>query len=224
MAEYPLQQLIDDLAVAITPGDFHAAFLESCDVFDRTNTALIAERGVQVVCRAGCSLCCSLRVDVLAHEILLVAHYLRANFSPPMLSDLKARLHAHAARVLPLTPFAHATQNIACPLLADDGRCSVYAVRPLSCRRHHSTNFAACQFTYDHPADLEFPGAHDVELFRTLTAALRETGQVYAEFAFDTTIYELGTALAEALGDPASWTRWHEGQPAFLRASITPAP
>ena len=223
MAEYPVEQLIADIAMAVTPADFHDAFLKSCDVFDRTNTELIAGCGTELACRAGCSLCCSLRVDVFAHEIFLIADYVRTHFSPEELAALQARLAARSERVLALTPFQHATQNIPCPLLAEDGRCSVYEVRPLSCRRHHSLDFAACQFTYDHPDDLEFPGAHDVELFRTLTAALRRTGEIYAEYAFDITIYELGTALAEALEDAASWTRWHEGRQAFLRASITPA-
>ena len=222
MAEYPLQQLVDDIARAITPGDFHEAFLESCEVFDQANAWMIAERGTQLACRAGCALCCSLRVDVFAHEIFLIADHVRTNLSPEMLSALQARLAQHSARVLALTPFEHATQNIACPLLRDDGRCSVYEVRPLSCRRHHSTDFAACQFTYDHPGDLEYPGAHDVDLFRELTDALRQTAQTYEEYGFDVTVYELGTALAEALADPAAWKRWHEAEPAFLRASVTP--
>ena len=159
---------------------------------------------------------------MFAHEVLLIAHHIRARFSAEMLSELQARLATHSERVLPLTPFEHATQNVVCPLLRDH-RCSIYEVRPLSCRRHHSTDYAACQFTHDHPADLEFPGAHDVELLRKLTAALRQTGEVYAEYGFDITIYELGTALAEALDSPECWDYWRDRQPAFVRASITPA-
>ena len=45
MAEYPVEQLIADIAMAVTPADFHDAFLKSCDVFDRTNTELIAGCG-----------------------------------------------------------------------------------------------------------------------------------------------------------------------------------
>jgi len=222
MPEYPIEQLADDLARALTPDDFHHAFLESCDVFDQTNLRLIAETRTTLACHEGCSTCCTLRVDVFAHEVLLIAHHIRARFSPEQLSELQARLARHAERVLPLTPFQHATQNVVCPLLRD-GRCSVYEVRPLSCRRHHSTDYAACQFTYDHPADLEFSGAHQMELFRTLTGAMRKTAGVYAEFGFDSTIYELGTALAEAMDFPESWRRWHEAEPAFMLASITPA-
>ena len=222
MPDYPIKQLADDLARAITPDDFHDAFRESCDVFDQTNSRLVAEGRTALACHEGCSLCCTLRVDVFAHEVLLIAQHIRARFSAGMLSELRARLASHAERVLPLTPFEHATQNVVCPLLRDH-RCSIYEVRPLSCRRHHSTDYAACQFTYDHPADLDFPGAHDIELFRTLTSALRKTGEVYAEAGFDVTIYELGTALAEAQDSPESWDYWRDGQPAFVQASITPA-
>ena len=222
MPEYPIEQLAEDLARAITPDDFHDAFRESCDVFDQTNSRLIAEGRTVLACHEGCSLCCTLRVDVFAHEILLIAHHIRARFSPQTLSELLARLASHSERVLPLTPFEHAPRNVVCPLLRD-GRCSIYEVRPLSCRRHHSTDYGACQFTYDHPTDLEFPGAHELELFRTLTDAMRQTAGVYAEYGFDITIYELGTALAEALSSPVGWERWHAGQLAFLQASITPA-
>ena len=120
-----------------------------------------------------------------------------------------------------MTPFAHAITNLQCAMLVD-GRCSVYSVRPHSCRRHHSTDVAACQFTYDHPTDLEFPAAHDRELFRTLSEAMQHGIDVYAELGFDHTIYELGTALAEALDSPASWERWRAKGKAFLRASVTP--
>ena len=109
-----------------------------------------------------------------------------------------------------------------CPLLRD-GRCSVYSVRPHTCRRQHSQDFAACQFTYDHPADLDFPGAPDRDLFRTLTGAMRQAAEVYAQLGYDDTIYELGTALAEALATPASWRRWRAHQKAFRRAAVTPA-
>jgi Fe-S-cluster containining protein len=136
------------------------------------------------------------------------------------LADLLARLSAHCAEVAPLTPFEHATRNVWCPLL-EDGRCTAYAARPHSCRRHHSRDFSACQFTYDHPTDLETPAAHDRDLFRTLTAAMQQNIDAYSDLGFDTTIYELGTALAEALRDSECWERWRNGGQAFLHASIT---
>ena len=132
------------------------------------------------------------------------------------------RLAAHAEKVMPLTPFEHATQNIVCPLL-QDARCTVYAVRPHSCRRQHSQDFTACQFTFDHPSDLEAPAAHDGDLFRALTEAMWENIEAYAQLGFDHTFYELGTALNEALNDPSCWQRWRDNERAFINASVTPA-
>ena len=69
---------------------------------------------------------------------------------------------------------------------------------------------------------MEFPGAHDRDLFRALTGAMQENIDAYAELGFDHTIYELGTALFEALRDPVSWERWLAHEQAFLHASVTP--
>ena len=190
--------------------------------FDALNDHSIQDRQVQLACRAGCSLCCSLRVDVFAHEVFLLAHHILHRFSPTELSALLDRLQTHVDAVLPLTPFEHATTNIRCPLLRDDGCCSVYEARPHACRRHHSRDLAACQYTYDHPTDLTTPAAHDRDLYRQLTEAMVQGAETYEALGFDTTVYQLGTALAEALSDPSCWGRWRRGGPAFLWASVTP--
>ncbi len=221
MPEFSTQQLIEDIAQSLSPEQFDHAVGRSLAAFDTLNEQIIGEKGVTLDCHAGCSICCSLRVETFAHEIFLLARHIRAHFSADEFSALLSRLAAHEEKVLPLTVFEHATRNIICPLL-QNGRCSAYAARPQSCRRHHSQDVAACQFTFDHPDDLEFPGAHDRDLFRALTAAMQENIDVYAELGYDHTIYELGTALAEALHDDTSWTRWQERGPAFLQASVTP--
>ncbi|MCE9611487.1 MAG: YkgJ family cysteine cluster protein [Chthoniobacter sp.] len=160
-------------------------------------------------------------MDVFAHEVFLIAHYIRAQFSAEEISELLVRLADHSTQVLSLTPFEHATSNVVCPLLRD-GRCSVYSARPHSCRRHHSLDFATCQFTFDHPEDLDSPAAHDRDLFRALTAVMQQNIDAYSDAGFDQTIYQLGTALNEALNDPSAWSRWRDQNQAFRRASITP--
>ena len=69
----------------------------------------------------------------------------------------------------------------------------------------------------------ESPAAHDRELFRALTGAMQQNIDAYAQLGFDHTIYELGTALNDALNDPESWLRWRDHGPAFHHASVTPA-
>ena len=222
MREFPIQQLIDDIAQSVSPADFDRAARHSLDAFDDLNGRLLQQRAVKLACREGCSTCCCLRVDVFAHEVFLIADHIRSHFSGDEIAAVLARLAAHSESVSALTPFEHATRNTVCPLLQDD-RCSVYAARPHSCRRHHSQELAACQFTFDHPTDLDTPAAHDRDLFRALTEAMRQNIEAYAELGFDYTIYELGSALHEALTDPASGQRWRDRERAFVLASVTPA-
>lgn len=213
-------QLQHQLSQARTAAEVHAAFRAALAAYDRLNEDTLRQTGARLDCCAGCSICCSLRIEVYAHEVFLIADHLLATFSDEELFALEERLAAHSAQVLPLTPAEHATSNHVCPLLRD-GLCSVYAVRPQTCRRHHSLDVTACQYAYDHPADLDFPSAHQPEVFRALTDAMRQNTEAYAQLGFDTTIYELGTALEEALSDPESWSGWCEHMNAFLKASVT---
>jgi len=214
-------QLADDLSCAKSAEDVHAALRRSLGWYDQLNESKAKETGVALVCRAGCSLCCWLRVDVYAPEVFLIADTLRKELPPLELEELLGRLASHSELVTRLTVLEHATRNVACPL-SRDGWCGIYAVRPHTCRRHHSQDLAACQFTYDHPDDMEFPGAHSRELFHDLTEAMGLHAAVYEYFGFDSTIYELGSALEEALTDPACWRRWRRKKTAFRRASVTP--
>lgn len=219
MHEYPLEELANDIAACTAPGEFDRAAHSALHHFDQ----ITEQARVKVDCRDGCSLCCrSFRVDVFAHEVFLIARHIRDHFTAEETSNLLHRLAEHLSKVSSLTPFEHATRNVECPLLRDD-RCSVYSARPHSCRRHHSKDFAACQFTFDHPADLEAPAAHDRDLFRKLTGAMQQNIDAYSASGFDYTIYELGTALNEALHDPSCWERWQKHEQAFVRASVTPA-
>jgi Fe-S-cluster containining protein len=221
MPEYPIQELAEDIARSLTPEEFADAAQRALHFIDALNGGIIQQRGIQLACCEGCGVCCSLRIDVFAHEVFLIAHHLRSHFTAGEMAALLVRLTAHSEKVLPLTPFEHVTQNIECPLL-QNGRCTVYAVRPHSCRRHHSQDFASCQYTFDHPEDLESPAAHDRDLFRALTGAMQWNIDVYSHLGFDHTIYELGTALKEALHDAAAWPRWRNHEQAFIHASVTP--
>lgn len=217
-----ITQLADALSGAQSAHDFHAALRRVLGSYDELNQSRVEQTGIKLVCRAGCSLCCWLRVDATAPEVFLIAETLRAELPPQELQALRERLASHAEAVSRMTVLEHATRNVACPL-SRDGWCSVYAVRPHTCRRHHSQDLAACQFTYDHPDDLKFPGAHHRELFDGLTEAMGMHAAVYEYFGFDDTVYELGSALEEALADPACWRRWRRKKKAFRRASVTPA-
>jgi len=218
MPDYPVRELVDDLAHAESPEEFNRGAQRALDFVEELNERVIAEGGKRLACRAGCSLCCSLRVTAMAHEIFVIVEYLAMHFSPEKMRALVQRLAAHAEKVLPLSPEEHATRNTPCPML-QEGCCSIYPARPHVCRRHHSLDLAACEYIYQNPGDLDFPAPHDPELFEALTEAMDYSIEVYRQLGFDSTVYELGTALAEALDDPECWRRWQAGERAFLKAS-----
>jgi hypothetical protein len=223
MSDTPMQPLADHLGRAVTLEEFDAAAKGALRAFDALGEGIISANDVKLACRAGCSLCCSLRVDVFAHEVFLLAHHIWTHLSAEEVAALGARLKARGDKVRALTPFEHAQTNIPCAMLLPNGFCGVYEARPHSCRRHHSQDLATCQYTYDHSTDLDSPAAHDRALFRALTEAMLQGVNEYARLGFDYTIYELGTALEEALTDPTCWARWRHGEQAFHYASITPA-
>ena len=68
-------------------------------------------------CRHGCSLCCHYAVMVYPIEAELIA---QAIGQPPAAMP-QARSDGHGKR---------------CPFLTEEGRCGIYAVRPMACRRH----------------------------------------------------------------------------------------
>lgn len=86
-----------------------------------------------VACRGrGCSHCCKMAVNMTEREAILIGRYLkRAPVKVPVennpeviLAQLDADVDRYAGK--------------ACPMLAPDGSCTVYPVRPLACRLQHS--------------------------------------------------------------------------------------
>lgn len=100
--------------------------------------------GKQLHCRKGCSGCCHLAVHATYPEAAAVAAQLsaqqtddlqgyvdRIRKAQPTWIDLKSYLKSHRQELGP------------CPFLAADGSCTIYSLRPLSCRALLSTRPAA---------------------------------------------------------------------------------
>lgn len=221
MAENPAQRLAQQLSAAKAPDDYHRALRAAYAAIDELGAEVIETNGIQLACKKGCSLCCYLRVDAKAHEILNIADYVETRFSGLERAALRARLEEHEKTVEPLSYEEHIGTNVPCPLLMD-GMCSVYPVRPFGCRRHQSQDFDNCQYSYDHPEDIHHPSARNNELYSTTGQAEMVFNKVYASKGFDSQGYELGTALSEALSNPKCRKRWKKGNKTFLEAKTVP--
>jgi uncharacterized protein len=161
----------------------------------------------KLACGAGCSFCCWLTIDVRAHEVFVLVRQLRAERSAEELGVL----HEAAFRR------TQARRTQPCPLLAE-GRCSVYAVRPAACRRHHSRSVASCEAVHRNEPIAE---ASDYA-FLTEIGRFTATGTHNALLGagYDGYSYNLDAALAEAQCE----VRWLAKQKAFSREAESAVP
>lgn len=104
------------------------------------------DEGFQMPCRAGCFGCCKEPVYAEKREVELIADRIRATPEPErsrVEEALKVAVHklTHSPPGKRLmkedmpNAYDFRAMNIWCPLLKD-GKCSVYDIRPSSCRMH----------------------------------------------------------------------------------------
>ncbi len=210
----------EELATAETADALHAVTLRAHARLNGLETQLFAEHRVRVDCKAGCGTCCHLgKIDARAHEIFALADWIRRNFTAEDRDAVLARARAHAAAVAPLTLEQHLRTVRACPLLRDMS-CSAHPARPGVCRIGHSTDVRICERAFQNPNDLTAKGGSHAESKLAMTVASDGTSFAFFEAGFDKTVYDLGSALAEALGDPTAQARWLGGERAFSKSAI----
>jgi len=205
----------EDLAGAEEAAQFHRATLRGHARLMQLERQLFEDLEVRVDCKAGCGTCCHLaKVDARAHEVLALADWIRAKFTPDQIAATIERAKAHAAAVQGLSLEDHLRTVRACPMLVDMS-CSAHPARPGACRIAHSTDVRVCERAYRNPQDLEAKGAHNAEAKLAMTVAADGSTFAFVEAGFDKLTYDLGSALAEALTDDEPLNRWLRGEPAF---------
>jgi len=157
----------------------------------------------QFDCKPGCTYCCSYRVEALPAEIFVLTAELR-KLPADQLEAVTARLREHAAKARGLRPEHH---NLVCPFLVDS-MCSVYEVRPFSCRRFNSLDVEVCKDPNGSPPENE-------ELNMKAAAVLNGTVEGYLKRHLAAYPHELGAAVLKALEEPDLEARWYRGEQVF---------
>lgn len=102
-----------------------------------------------VACQAGCSHCCVLNVAVLLPEAAAIAAWFLLQTDGENREELLSRLQRFALKVRWMEDSERVHRQTVCPFLDGQGRCSIYPVRPLSCRGVTSLDRAACLSAFD---------------------------------------------------------------------------
>jgi Fe-S-cluster containining protein len=160
-----------------------------------------------IACRVGCNFCCFNQVEVTPPEALLIRSYIAQNFSQQERESLRQRV----SRALYLKAgkskekIARLRGKLPCPLL-QEGKCSVYEVRPLVCRAMHALAADSCE------AELRLGKlergeyyAHRYELVWSISSGL-QTG--CREAGCQTGILDLDVALQDFFSHEKTGERW----------------
>jgi|GEM_PF-1833650 len=169
----------------------------------------------QVVCKAGCDICCFIRVRCSIPEALYIAENIRANWTETQIDALRQRIDENLSEFEGLSGKQKLNKMVPCPLLVDH-QCSVHAVRPVACRAHHSTDIDACRRGFINPDQVQIPHYLDVDtVIAPVTAGIRSG--IIASKLKDPGLL-LPQALKVALTDPDAKAKWIAGDSLFDQA------
>jgi len=129
--------------------------MRTCDEHIERELAVLAARGVVPSCTRGCAHCCRQEILAPRAEAEAIVDWLHASWSPAQLDALKDRLRAwlawHHGEFKRRVTAGEDRQVVAyedgpgCAVL-QDAACSIYPVRPTTCRMHYVTSSAdACR-------------------------------------------------------------------------------
>jgi Fe-S-cluster containining protein len=192
----------------------------------RLSEALLARAPAgSVACRAGCDHCCHQVVGVTPPEALAIVEYLKQTLSKDELEQLRQHVARSFERARGLSSSERFSPEHACVFLRA-GSCSVYDVRPLSCRGMNSLDAGECESRLRDPqARTEFlasgRGGHSylepIGGAQAISAGL-QLG-VSELYHLDMRPLDLAHAMHLLLGDDESLAeQWVNGQQPFEAA------
>lgn len=170
-----------------------------------------ATHNIKPACSAGCAYCCHTRVEVLPHEALFIARFIRATHSEAEQHHILTRVQTRAAQTAGLSRDAHFRARIPCAFLVDS-RCSIYEARPTLCRTYHSMDVAPCRGGFENPTAGPRPVEQVAGLAETSKAAAQASRDAFKKARLDERPYELHQVVLTFLQDPNAEKRWRQGK------------
>lgn len=182
-------------------------------------SVVIKQRSEPLACEAGCHFCCYLMATVSAPEALTIAQRLRETYPAEELKQVKRKVNRSFKRTRKLDSHARIRAKVACPLLSDDGICTIYQFRPLDCMTYHSLNRQACEEIMAEPTQAQ-PTNPDLQAIGI--GVKTGFGQAIAGADLETPAlrYELIEAIQIALNDPHAMKKYLAGKNVFKSAAI----
>ncbi len=154
-----------------------------------------------LACQQGCSWCCHFSIDIRAYEALNIAAHLRSNFSPAEISTIRYGLDTNSQLFSGMDEEQRTQVNVPCVFLRNN-RCSIYLVRPQTCRNYHATDAAGCKQSYEQPDNADIAPEFAPVSFQTGAAQVDAFANAVQEAGYVIDVYEFNAAVLEALDKP----------------------
>jgi len=181
----------------------------------RHDARIAAARDVgTLACRAGCAWCCYFTVDVRAVEVFLILDFIEQSFTPEEKVRVHAQVRANSALLGGLGEVERATRNVKCPFLSE-GRCTIYAARPQTCRNYHATNVDGCRQSYQEPENTDIDPEFAPGVYQAGAAHVEAVSDAMGAAGYDVNVYELNGACGAALADPGARGRFESRHKPF---------
>ena len=177
-----------------------------------------------LACSQGCSWCCYFSVDVRPVEVLNIMEYLRLHFDDERVQQLHNELAANSRVLNGLDEDERMQHNIKCPFLME-GKCSIYPVRPQTCRNYHATDASGCKLSYEQPHNFDIAPDYAPLVYQSGATLVDTFADVMDKAGYDIQVYELNGALHAALNAPEeTLQRFLSGQIVFPQLPGTSVP
>lgn len=172
-----------------------------------------------VACLAGCAYCCHTRVSTSIPEVLIIAACLRQSLPEGQLGELQHHLQQLCENGAPQSQQWWHDSQTPCPFLTPDTKlCMIYAIRPFTCRSHHSLSIDSCRDGFEQRITSQIPCypllRRGIDLYSTAFVQAMDTQKLPS--------YQVSfiVALTIALGDDQCHMRWFNGEDLFTAAAI----
>ena len=177
------------------------------EVLDSRIGEYIDHEKLAVACHKGCGICCHIKLDVNAHEILYLAQYINNELSPEMRDRVIIDLKKSADAIAPLSTRDHFLGRYKCGFLQNNS-CSVHPARPSMCRKFNSVSFEGCQQIFSTDGKAPPQGPEDKGLNDLATDIIRTFDLNFSTAGYDATVYEINQAVLITLEEAGCMERW----------------
>lgn len=175
-------------------------------------------------CKPGCDHCCYQSVGVTPAEALTIVQHLQRSRSTAELERLRAKIASARERTRGLTAAERYSPEHPCAFL-EGAQCSIYEVRPLSCRGMNSLDAGECAENLRNPVSRAAfvasgsAGHSYLEPIRAFHAVSAGLQLAFSElFHLDMRPLDLIAAIDELLRSQSAIQEWLEGRPALSAA------